>query len=65
MTAEYDILRDDGQAYGRRLSQAEGSADVIRWPGHVHGSHEVTAVAECAREWQSRVAAFLRDRLDT
>ena len=62
MTAEHDILRDDGEAYGRRLTQAEGSAEVIRWAGHVHGSHEMTAVLESAREWQSRVATFLRDR---
>lgn len=64
MTAEYDILRDDGEAYGRRLIQAGGSADVNRWTGHVHGSHEMTTVLESASEWQSAVATFLRDRLN-
>lgn len=62
MTAEFDILRDDGAAYARRLVEAGGSAELIQWAGHVHGSHEMTAVLESAREWQARVAAFLRSR---
>jgi acetyl esterase len=61
MTAEYDLLRDEGEAYGELLRRAGGSAEVIRWAGHVHGSHEMSAVLESAREWQSRVAGFLRD----
>ncbi|GAA4444624.1 alpha/beta hydrolase [Phytohabitans houttuyneae] len=60
MTAELDILRDDGAAYGRRLVEAGGSAEVVEWAGHVHGSHEMTAVLVSAREWQARAAAFLR-----
>ncbi|MFC0529896.1 alpha/beta hydrolase [Phytohabitans kaempferiae] len=62
MTAEFDILRDDGAAYARRLVEAGGSARVVEWPGHVHGSHEMTATLESAREWQAQVAAFLRER---
>jgi acetyl esterase len=63
MTAEYDVLRDDGEAYGRRLVEAGVPAEVVCWEGHVHGSHEMTAVLESARRWQDRVAGFLRDRL--
>ncbi|WP_219470921.1 alpha/beta hydrolase [Nonomuraea rhizosphaerae] len=63
MTAEYDILREDGERYGRRLERAGVPAEVICWPGHVHGSHEMTAALESARQWQSRVAVFLRDAL--
>jgi acetyl esterase len=62
MTAELDILRDDGAAYARRLVEAGGSAEVVEWAGHVHGSHEMTATLDSAREWQARVAAFLRAR---
>ncbi|MQA97142.1 MAG: alpha/beta hydrolase fold domain-containing protein [Streptosporangiales bacterium] len=62
MTAEYDVLRDEGEAYGERLEQAGVPAEVTRWAGHVHGSHEMTAVLESARAWQDRVAAFLRAR---
>jgi acetyl esterase len=64
MTAEYDILRDDGEAYGRRLTQAGVSADVVQWAGHIHGSHVMTAMLESAREWQTQVAGFLRGKLN-
>jgi acetyl esterase len=61
MTAEYDILRDDGAAYARRLSEAGVPSELICWPGHVHGSHEMTAMLQSARDWQAREASFLRD----
>ncbi|MBB6551874.1 alpha/beta hydrolase [Nonomuraea rubra] len=60
MVAEYDILRDEGEAYGQALRREEVPAEVICWPGHVHGSHEMTAVLASAREWQACVATFLR-----
>ncbi|SFP57016.1 acetyl esterase [Actinomadura madurae] len=59
MTAEFDILRDDGAAYGRRLTAAGVPAEVVQWDGHVHGSHEMTAILESARRWQAHVAEFL------
>ncbi|MEV4179305.1 alpha/beta hydrolase [Nonomuraea sp. NPDC049709] len=59
MVAEYDLLRDEGEAYGQALRRHEVPAEVICWPGHVHGSHEMTAVLASAREWQARVATFL------
>jgi acetyl esterase len=62
MTAEFDILRDDGAAYGRRLTEAGVPAEVIQWAGHVHGSHEMTAPLETARQWQAQVAEFLTER---
>jgi acetyl esterase len=62
MTAEHDILRGDGAAYARRLTEAGGSAELVEWAGHVHGSHDMTAVLESARQWQRRVADFLQSR---
>jgi acetyl esterase len=61
MTAEYDILQDDGAAYARRLSEAGVPSELVCWPGHMHGSHEMTAILESARDWQARGAAFLRE----
>lgn len=60
MTAEFDVLRDDGELYARRLNEAGTPAEAICWPGHVHGSHEMTAVLSSARDWQARVESFLR-----
>jgi acetyl esterase len=62
MTAEFDILRDDGSAFGRRLTAAGVPAEVVQWDGHVHGSHEMTAILESARRWQAHVARFLTGR---
>lgn len=63
MTAEYDVLRGDGERYGDRLTAAGVPAEVVRWAGHVHGSHEMTKVAPSARDWQARVEGFLRHHL--
>jgi acetyl esterase len=61
MTAEYDVLRDDGELYGRRLNEAGIPAGTICWSGHIHGSHEMTAVLPSARDWQATVESYLRE----
>ncbi|MFT4102748.1 MAG: alpha/beta hydrolase [Burkholderiaceae bacterium] len=37
VTAEFDPLRDEGEAYGKALQAAGGKADVIRGAGMIHG----------------------------
>ena len=37
LTAEFDPLRDEGEAYGARLQRAEVPTTVVRWPGVNHG----------------------------
>lgn len=60
MTAEYDLLRDDGAQSAQRLRDAGVPAQEIRWAGHVPGSHELTRQSPSAREWRTTANEILR-----
>ncbi|MGW0184645.1 alpha/beta hydrolase fold domain-containing protein [Streptomyces sp. NPDC003362] len=62
LTAEFDPLRDSGERYAARLAEAGVPTLTWRAPGHLHGSTSITGTSATAREWQSRVIDFLRDR---
>jgi acetyl esterase len=51
MTAEFDPLRDEGEAYAARLSEAGVAVGVYRGLGHIHGAQMLTGVWEPARKW--------------
>ena len=68
LTAEYDVLRDEGEAYADRLQDAGVRVDRSRVPGQMHGfftllmvpGHEdaIEQIATVAREG----AAVVTDR---
>jgi acetyl esterase len=58
MTAEYDTLRDEGEAYARRLG-----ARLRRYEGAIHGFFTMQATLAVARQSLADVAAFLRAHL--
>jgi acetyl esterase len=60
--AEYDLLRDDGERFVRRLEAAGVPARAIRMHGHPHGSLGMTTLVPSARDWHERMHAFLRLR---
>jgi acetyl esterase len=60
MTAEYDPLRDTGEAFAHELARLGVAVTLVRGAHQLHGSSSVTVASEGARRWQSRAAAELR-----
>jgi acetyl esterase len=48
VTAEFDPLRDEGEAYGTALEAAGGRADVRRYAGMIHGFFDMGAFSPAA-----------------
>jgi acetyl esterase len=58
--AEYDVLRDSGEAYARRLESAGVRTTLRRFPGHTHASSVLWQTWEPARTWMDEVVEALR-----
>ena len=63
LTAEEDVLRDEGEAYAEALRAAGTPTELVRWPGTIHGFFRWLAVAPAAREAVDAVGARLRSAL--
>jgi acetyl esterase/lipase len=60
ITAEFDPLRDEGEAYAARLRDAGVSATVVRYDGMFHGFFSMAGVLEQGRNALALAAAELR-----
>lgn len=59
ITAEYDPLRDEGEAYAKRLDGFDVPVDLHRFDGMVHGFLGMRELVPDADEAMERIADFL------
>jgi acetyl esterase len=60
ITAEFDPLRDEGEAYAQRLQQAGVPVTVSRYPGMIHGFVSMRGVLAGGRQAIQEAAKFTR-----
>ncbi|WP_329014406.1 alpha/beta hydrolase [Streptomyces sp. NBC_00690] len=67
ITAEADVLRDEGEAYARRLRQAGVAVTAVRYQGVIHDFVMLNALhdTQAARAAVAQATAVLRAALDT
>ena len=63
ITAEFDVLRDEGEAFADRLAQAGVKAELARYQGQVHGFLPLVGAYDQAREAVDKTARVLKEAL--
>ncbi|MFG2074097.1 alpha/beta hydrolase [Nonomuraea maritima] len=63
VTAEYDVLRDEGERYARRLADAGVPAELRRFDGAVHSFFVLPGLFDQAVQARDYVAARLKEAL--
>jgi acetyl esterase len=60
VTAEFDVLRDEGEAYARRLQEAGVKVQLMRCNGMVHGFLSTIGLIKRAKQYFEQVAEEIR-----
>ncbi|MCG2624420.1 alpha/beta hydrolase [Arthrobacter sp. I2-34] len=59
ITAEFDPLRDEGEAFAARLEEAGNAVTLRRFDGMIHGFFRFTGIIDAAQEAADLVGEFL------
>nr|MBA2426473.1 alpha/beta hydrolase fold domain-containing protein [Actinomycetota bacterium] len=60
ITAEHDVLHDEGRAYAQALTEAGVEVRALDYDGMIHGFFRMTAVLDKANEAIDEAASELR-----
>lgn len=60
LTAEMDPLRDEGEAYGKKMNEAGSIAEVIRVKGVPHNFMQMDAILDGAKLYNKECIRALR-----
>jgi acetyl esterase len=60
ITAEFDPLRDEGEAYGKLMEQAGVAVTTSRYDGMIHGFFSMTVLLDAARTAMAEAAAAVK-----
>ena len=63
ITAQFDPLRDEGEAYAERLRQAGVDARFFRYDGMIHGFVQLDAIVPAAHQAIEDAVTALREAL--
>jgi acetyl esterase len=63
VTAEFDPLRDEGEAYAARLRQAGVAVTTSRYDGMIHGFYGLDSIFDTAKRATADTVATLREAL--
>ena len=64
ITAEFDPLRDEGEAFGKRLVENGVPATITRYNGAFHGFFNMITILDDAQSAHAQAAALLKKYLD-